>query len=150
MPLKRHKALVTLSREHHHALLLCWKINKGLEKGIEVTRIYEYTSWFYSNHLKNHFAIEETELFPILGLNNENVLKALKQHRHLEYIFESNILSIENLKEIAQVLENHVRFEERQLFEEIQKAATNTQLDEILKNSKEIKFIDNNKDEFWA
>ena len=34
-PIKRHKAIQPLSREHHQGLLLCWKIGKGFEKGIE-------------------------------------------------------------------------------------------------------------------
>ena len=32
---KRHKALQNLSREHHHGLLLSWKIRTGLNKNIE-------------------------------------------------------------------------------------------------------------------
>ncbi|WP_241739476.1 hypothetical protein [Aestuariibaculum marinum] len=31
-PLKRHKALQPLSREHHYGLLLTWKIRTGFKK----------------------------------------------------------------------------------------------------------------------
>ena len=31
-PQKRHKALQPLSREHHHGLLLSWKIRSGFNK----------------------------------------------------------------------------------------------------------------------
>ena len=34
-PLKRHAGLVELSRDHHHGLLLSWKIRQGLKKEIE-------------------------------------------------------------------------------------------------------------------
>ena len=33
-PQKRHKALQPLSREHHHGLLLSWKIRTGFSKDI--------------------------------------------------------------------------------------------------------------------
>ncbi|CDF79955.1 hypothetical protein BN863_22430 [Formosa agariphila KMM 3901] len=31
-PLKRHKSLQPLSRDHHHGLLLAWKIRADLRK----------------------------------------------------------------------------------------------------------------------
>jgi len=39
VPIKRSIALQPLSREHHHGLLLCWKIRTGLKKGIDIDRI---------------------------------------------------------------------------------------------------------------
>ena len=38
-PIKRHKALQPLSRDHHHGLLLSWKIRAGFSKNIEPNRI---------------------------------------------------------------------------------------------------------------
>ena len=46
-PLKRHKALQPLSRDHHHGLLLSWKIRSGFKKNIDVERIKVYADWFY-------------------------------------------------------------------------------------------------------
>ena len=42
MPIKRSEFLKPISREHHHGLLLCWKIRAGLKKGIEPERIKLY------------------------------------------------------------------------------------------------------------
>jgi len=43
----------------------------------------------------------------------------------------------------------HIRFEERILFPEIQKIATEAQLLSIEKNHQSKDFIDNLEDEFW-
>ncbi|MDD3722601.1 MAG: hypothetical protein PHW92_08950 [Lutibacter sp.] len=39
MAIKRLHALKEYSKDHHHALLLCWKIQVGFSKGIAVGRI---------------------------------------------------------------------------------------------------------------
>ena len=59
VPIKRSIALQPLSREHHHGLLLCWKIRTGLKKGIDIDRIKKYSDWFFKNSLLTHFNIEE-------------------------------------------------------------------------------------------
>jgi len=38
-PIKRNEALKPLSRDHHHGLLLCWKIRQGIKLNIEPERI---------------------------------------------------------------------------------------------------------------
>lgn len=70
---KRHKALQNLSREHHHGLLLSWKIRTGFNKNVEVNRIKCYAHWFFKAHLIPHFELEETYIFPILKSDNELV-----------------------------------------------------------------------------
>ena len=57
-PQKRHKALQPLSREHHHGLLLSWKIRSGFSKNIEPKRIRTYADWFFKTHLIPHFEME--------------------------------------------------------------------------------------------
>ena len=54
-PQKRHKALQPLSREHHHGLLLSWKIRAGFSENIGPKRIKVYADWFFKNHLIPHF-----------------------------------------------------------------------------------------------
>jgi len=50
-PLKRYKALQPLSKEHHHGLLLSWKLRMGFKKNIEIERMKTYADWFYQTHL---------------------------------------------------------------------------------------------------
>ena len=58
-PLKRNKALKPFSIDHHHGLLLSWKIRTGLRKSIDPTRIGNYVKWFFEHHLQPHFELEE-------------------------------------------------------------------------------------------
>jgi len=148
-PIKRHLALQPLSRDHHKGLLLSWKIRTGFAKGIAVDRIKKYTDWFYKIYLTPHFKEEEKYIFPILGNNNEMVKKAIAQHRMLERLFNSTLEIKKSLSRIEEELEQHIRFEERVLFNEIQKVATEQQLQIILEEHKETKFLDTNTDNFW-
>src|SRR5680860_688473 len=86
-PIKRNKSLQPLSRDHHHSLLLCWKIRTGFTKDVAVERIKRYTDWFFENHIRPHFEMEEKYLFPILGNNNQLVKKAIAEHRRLGRLF---------------------------------------------------------------
>ncbi len=147
-PLKRHKSIVPLSKDHHQALLLCWKIRTGFKKNIDVQRIKSYSDWFWENHIQPHFKIEEKHVFPVLGNNHDLIKKALTEHRRLKRLFESEIDVNKTLSLIEEELENHVRFEERILFGEIQKVASETELKNIAIHHQE-NFCDNREDEFW-
>jgi|GEM_PF-385278 len=148
-PIKRNKALQGVSREHHHGLLLCWKIRTGFSKGIPEERIKKYVDWFYTTHLIPHFELEENYMFPILGNDDELVKKALAQHKRLHRLFAGTDTLSRSLSLIEEELEQHIRFEERILFNEIQKSATEEQLEIISKIHKDEKFNDNTDDTFW-
>lgn len=148
-PSKRHTALKPLSREHHHGLLLCWKIRTGIKKEIETLRIWSYVSWFYDNHLAQHFETEEKYIYPVLGSDNEFIKKAVSEHRKIKHLIQEATKSYKNLNLIAEIIENHIRFEERSLFHKIQAIATEEQLQQINSQHTEVKFIDNLNDPFW-
>ncbi|HRV56025.1 MAG TPA: hemerythrin domain-containing protein [Mangrovimonas sp.] len=148
-PQKRHKALQPLSRDHHYGLLLCWKIRAGFNKKIDPKRIWIYVSWFYKNHLISHFELEEKYIFPILGNGNALVKKALSQHRRLHRLFKDIDNKTISLNKIEEELDKHIRFEERILFPEIQKTATESQLLDIEKIHYEDTFKNKIEDEFW-
>lgn len=148
-PLKRHKALQSLSGDHHHGLLLSWKIRSGLSKNIIPQRIWHYAQWFFEIHLMPHFELEEQHIFPILGPNNELIKKALDDHERLKDLFSKMAKDVQNLSKIEERLEQHIRFEERILFPEIQKAATVEQLRQIEKIHQQAPFEDKIDDEFW-
>ncbi|MGM5470866.1 hemerythrin domain-containing protein [Flavobacteriaceae bacterium LMO-SS05] len=148
-PQKRHKALQKLSREHHHGLLLSWKIRSGFKKNIEPKRIRTYANWFFKNHLIPHFEQEETHVFSILGNHHELVKKALADHRRLKRLFTNDDDAIKALSKIEEELEQHIRFEERILFKEIQLVASESQLLKIERTHDQAPFEDNLEDEFW-
>lgn len=151
-PIQRHRALQPLSREHHHALLLCWKIRAGLRKAVEAERIKKYCDCVFKNQLLPHFDIEEKHVFPLLGKKHDFAVQGFAQHRELKQLFKRTT-SVEILHKIADLLNEHVRFEERVLFNEIQKAATAEELKKIAELHPEqapvCKAVDEWEDEFW-
>ncbi|ESU29201.1 hypothetical protein FLJC2902T_05910 [Flavobacterium limnosediminis JC2902] len=148
-PLKRVKELQSLSREHHHGLLLCWKIRTGFAKNVSPVRMKRYTDWFYMKYLLPHFELEEEYVFPVLKKDHELIRKALTDHRRLRRLFNQSINIELNLGLIEEELEAHIRFEERVLFPEIQNSATSEQLEKISEIHKEDRFVENVKDIFW-
>ena len=148
-PIKRTKALQPLSRDHHHGLLLCWKIRQGIKLNVEPERIKKYLDWFWMSYLKPHFEIEEQFVFPILGNGNKLVKQALAEHRKLKRLFENKEDLRKSISLIVEELEKHIRFEERVLFNEIQSVATNDQLLQIEIDCSDKSFYENLSDPFW-
>ncbi|TYC10664.1 hemerythrin domain-containing protein [Bizionia gelidisalsuginis] len=148
-PLKRHDALKPLSREHHYGLLLSWKIRTGFSKNISAERIKIYADWFYKTQLIPHFELEEAEIFTILNPDHEGIKKVLEDHKRLHYLFTEEPDIETALIAIERELEQHIRFEERVLFPEIQKVATETQMIRIEKIHQPEAFQDKLDDEFW-
>ncbi|MDO6759926.1 hemerythrin domain-containing protein [Tamlana sp. 2_MG-2023] len=148
-PQKRHQALQPLSREHHHGLLLCWKIRTGFSKGIAPDRIKTYADWFFKNHLIPHFEIEEKYVFSLLEDGHELKEKALEDHKNIIELFSKQDDVTHTLHEIETTVNDHIRFEERVLFPEIQKVATEAQFAEIEAIHQDHDFVDNLADEFW-
>ncbi len=148
-PIKRSRSLQPLSRDHHHTLLLCWKIRKGFTKGVDPSRIKAYSDWFFHSHLLPHFKIEEKYLFPVLGKEDHMIKKALAEHRRLRRLFEDDRNPEKSLSLIEEELDHHVRFEERELFNRIQENATEEELALIVRHHCDEKFQENTCDEFW-
>ncbi len=119
-PLKRVSALQPLSREHHHTLLLCWKIKLGLSRKIEVSRLNAYVWFFWKEYLQPHFQVEETKVFPELGDQHPMVQRALSDHKQIESLLNSGLKQEADFSLLETMLERHIRFEERVLFPEMQ------------------------------
>lgn len=108
-----------------------------------------YADWFFKTHLIPHFEFEETCIFTVLKSNNKLVKKALMQHRRLRRLFTKTDEVSNTLSKIEQELEQHIRFEERILFSEIQKVASKAQFAHIEKIHQAESFKDKRDDEFW-
>lgn len=148
-PIKRHSALQPLSRDHHQGLLLCWKIRKGISKNISANEIASYTQWFFKEHLMLHFKIEEEQIFPILGNENKFVQQALSEHTLIASLIESIKNDYPHLEKIADTIEAHIRFEERELFNMIQLNASEAQLQSLHLIENETIFCENSNYNFW-
>jgi len=148
-PIKRVKEIQPLSRDHHHTLLLCWKIRTGFKHGVDPQTIKKYVDWFYPYHVAPHFALEEKYVFPILGETHEGVKRALSEHRRLRRLFEDREQIKKSLSLLEEELDRHIRFEERELFNEIQQKADPDTLKKLQGLLVEAPFEENVEDEFW-
>lgn len=148
-PINRLQALRPLSREHHHGLLLCWKIREGFKKGINPERIKSYAAWFWETYLARHFEAEERYVFPILENDNPLVKRALAEHRRLKRLFLDQKNVVKSLNRIEDELGRHIRFEERVLFNEIQERASSEQLRLVSAIHNETPPFEEWRDEFW-
>jgi hemerythrin-like domain-containing protein len=133
-PIKRSIELVPLSKEHHDGLLLCWKIRTGLKKGASEQRIADYVLYFFDYHLKQHFKDEEDYVFSVLPSNDNLKIMALEQHdelyKHITELKKDNVDS-NLLLVIADKLDKHIRYEERELFPYIESMLSKEQLKEV-------------------
>ena len=148
-PIKRHKGLQPLSRDHHHGLLLSWKIREGFRRNVDIARIKRYADHFFAQELEPHFELEEQHVFPILGDDHELVRRALTEHRRLRRLFADGNDPQRSLSLIEEELEAHIRFEERVLFQEIQTMATTAQLAEVERIHSTAAEFGKWEDEFW-
>ena len=152
-PIKRSKELAPLSREHHDGLLFAWKIKQGLTNGTPIETLCNYTRWFWSNHIKTHFKDEETVLVKFLPADNPLVLQMFNEHAQIRDL----IISLDkepgsgSLQLLADFVNKHIRFEERELFGYAEKTLTQEQLEEIYKELPHDLHCDTEwEDEFWV
>ena len=130
-PLKRHPFIIEYSKDHHYGLLMVWKIRQGLKKNIEPHRIAGYVNLFSEMELLPHFEDEEKFLLTLLSPNDDMRIKAQNQHTDLRAMLSdvrNNKIYNATLEKLADLLESHIRFEEREFFPHLQ---NNIDLDSI-------------------
>lgn len=151
-PIKRSAELSPLSREHHEGLLFAWKIRQGLQKGIEPERISKFTKWFWDTDLQYHFEKEENILAPLITDRLDLKEQLLSEHNEIKNLLKAaeNDSSKETLQKLSDVVNDHIRFEERVLFKYIEETVSKQDLEAIGNYLSEEK--ENNavwQDEFW-
>jgi hypothetical protein len=133
--LKRHAALVPLSRDHHGALVQARALRLAAGRPATAREFLD----FYERELRGHIADEERALLPLgRGADPAGADRILEEHRELEALVAAigEALSAGNdltapMAEAGQLLDDHVRFEERHFFETLQRALTGSDLEEI-------------------
>jgi len=153
-PIKRSPQLQPLSREHHDGLLFVWKLKQGLENRTPVERLKDFTGWFWRHHIKPHFFQEEKILIPLLPEGHAMAVQLKKEH---DYIREL-ILAIDREPDrhdfirLANLLETHIRFEERELFNYLEQQLSEQQLAAVFDKLEQHPVVcgEEWKDEFWV
>ena len=153
-PLKRHPALIPLSHDHHQGLLLVWKIRQGIALGVSSHRISNYIQYFSQQDLLPHFHKEESILIKELSPSDSLALQMIQEHDKLRETLQllkndSNNLSI--IQTFSNLLEAHIRFEERILFPHIQDVVELDTLSQKWenKNATECEIDQKWDDHFW-
>jgi hemerythrin-like domain-containing protein len=135
----RHPALVPLSHDHHHGLALALRCRKqalGRLKPMGIVGLKERAeefAAFFEQHLERHFKAEEEVLFPFMRDSipeSADLIEALLgDHDRLRNFLaplagESGLAKI--LFDAGDLLERHIRREERELFPLFEKHADGT------------------------
>jgi hemerythrin-like domain-containing protein len=152
-PIRRSKQLTPLSKDHHDGLLFAWKVKQGLKNGADIKLIAEYVQWFWKNHLEEHFREEEQILAPHLPADNELLKRMFDEHESIEAWIQinENIPDATLLSNLAQAINDHIRFEERQLFPYVEKVIPENELNLIYEQlSKEPVECEKWEKEFWV
>lgn len=146
--MKRHPALIPLSQDHHKALLFAQLLKKNAPEyhGLPIDLIgkMNFAKEIFHTELEHHFKDEEEFVFPYLKGKDVELDNLIAEILSEHIILKEKILSlqenpnlIDHLDEIGNILGEHVRKEERILFEKAQ---------EIL-NDEELKSIENKFDD---
>ncbi len=140
--MKRHKSLIFISHDHYHGLQLAQLIKrnapelKNLPNDLEGKK--NYTIKFYENELLHHFYLEENIILPAVKGRNKEIDKLfdeiITEHKEIEKSVESlkeNINIEDKLDKLGNLLQDHIRKEERVLFEKIQKEFIEEELQKL-------------------
>jgi hemerythrin-like domain-containing protein len=118
---RRHETLIPLSHEHHDALMLAWRLRSGDLSKREPELRARHVSAFFEYRLIKHFKLEEDVLFPavraVLGPEASLINELLGDHRELRASAGSiKAGAHDQVDKFCDLLDRHIRTEERQLF----------------------------------
>ena len=131
-PLVRSIQLTPLSHDHYEGLLFVWRIRQGITKNISLKIISAFINWFWEKHLATHFNEEERYLAPHLPADDILIKKMITDHETIrELIRRIDGNSLNDITTFATLLNDHIRFEERELFPYIERKLTQSELNEI-------------------
>jgi hemerythrin-like domain-containing protein len=124
----RDKSLIPLSRQHQHALALCVRLDRAIRAGeLDLEAWQAEIQQQFESEIEIHFLAEEKELFLAAARFSEMqslIDELLAEHTVLRDLFSraaTRNLNEQNLENLVGILVQHIRKEERQLFEGIQK-----------------------------
>jgi hemerythrin-like domain-containing protein len=143
--LKRHAALLPLSRDHHGALVQARALRLAAGGTDAERRLYPAAPTargfldFYEGELRGHIADEERALLPrCREANPSGADRILEEHRELEALIAAIGAALNGgedpsapMAQAGQLLDDHVRFEERSFFEGLQRTLSADALKEI-------------------
>jgi hemerythrin-like domain-containing protein len=132
----RNKNLIPLSRQHHQALALCVRLDRAVRSGeVDLEAWQAEIQQQFESEIGVHFAAEEAVLFPAAAHFPDLqalVQELLAEHNLLRDYFgraAARDLDSPSLTNFGEKLAEHIRKEERQLFEGMQRVMNSSELD---------------------
>ena len=130
----RDPSLIPLSQQHHNGLALCVLTERSLAQDASagnVAALARKAIDRYELELSNHFEIEEQILFP--AVESPLIAGLIAEHRQLEAMIDRlrGEPSAALLLEFTGLLRTHIRREENELFEDIQRQLPREVLDSL-------------------
>lgn len=119
MPQKRDPSLVPLSHDHHQGLVRVLQIRQAVRAGKGLADEVAATRAFWARDLVPHFEAEEVAVFPLMRAAAgaaDLVQRLLEEHGRLRAMAGGLAATAASLGEFADLLEAHIRLEERDLF----------------------------------
>ena len=117
-----------------------------------MTHFVNIRLWYWRHHIKPHFFQEEKILIPYLPQDHPMRVRLKEEHDHIREL----ILGLDKepdkrtLVLLSDLLNQHIRFEERELFGYLEKMLSAEKLDEIFSQLEEHPLKNEEwKDEFW-
>ena len=132
--MKRSESLQALSREHHDALMFCLLLKKGVRKHVALDTLKDFIHQFWRFDLEPHFQNEEMILIPLLERNRfpQNLIRSIKTDhdiiRNIQHRIDIGGISYKTIENFSNVLDQHIRFEERLVFESVQEIIPENEL----------------------
>jgi hemerythrin-like domain-containing protein len=147
---KRQESLLPLTRDHHQALSQAGRLKRSASSEDRATRVRAADDFvnFYLGRALHHFREEEELFFPpatehdaLLPLVTRAVTEHLNIHRLVgllkQQILKGDVDS-QLMREVAEVLRRHVRFEEDEVFPLIERLVPFDRLEEIAGHRREV------------
>jgi hemerythrin-like domain-containing protein len=138
---KRSDALASLSRQHHHGLFAAMKLKRADAAGAAAARAAFVDYW--EREGRDHFRAEEEVLLPAYARHGEHdhpaVVRVLVEHvdlrRRGEDAAASEHPNPDDLHELGERLERHIRHEERVLFPLIEETLPEDELARVARET---------------
>ena len=141
--MKRHPSLQDLSREHHLMLLHARELRWASKGSGDLPKACREFLDYWKKRGYRHFKQEEEKLFPYCERcqdweRTEAVDLVFKQHEEIQSLITrlevlvtggKNLISASSA--LGELLERHVRHEERAVFEQIQDALSESEMENL-------------------
>ncbi|MCF1713087.1 hemerythrin domain-containing protein [Flavihumibacter sp. RY-1] len=135
--MQRAVSLQPLSRQHKSSLMTCLLIRKGVSKQASISVMADFLLKCWQQEIKPHFDQEERSLIPALRTYPEgnNYAEAILRDHELwrtamTHLDQANVTH-RLLGDLADQLEQHVRFEERIVFPSLETNLSAEQLNQL-------------------